>query len=42
MCPIGLPDKAETVLIVDADAMLTRAVSFQGLKPVGGHGAKGG
>jgi hypothetical protein len=38
--PIGPPDKADTVLIVDADAVLTGAVSLQSLKPVAGREAQ--
>src|ERR1700712_3156599 len=33
--PVGLPDKADAELIVDADAVLTNAVAVQGLEPIG-------
>jgi hypothetical protein len=38
--PVSLPDKANTVLIVDKDAVLADAVSLQSLKPVAGREAQ--
>jgi hypothetical protein len=40
VCPIGLPHKADAVLIVNSDAVLTGAVSLQCLKPVAGREAQ--
>jgi hypothetical protein len=40
MSPIGLPDKANTVLIIDSDAMLAHSASLQSLQPITWRNAK--
>ncbi len=34
------PSEAESILVVDADTMLTRSVAFQSLKPIAWRKAK--
>jgi len=36
----GRPAKADAELVVYADAVLTRPIAFQGLKPVAGRNAE--
>lgn len=34
---VSLPDEADAILIVDADAVLARAIPFQSLQPIAGR-----